>query len=165
MMWRCHVGTRIFGDPLYFPLDLDSGYNDNNDSYSLNLDSLVPSEDEAHIQRDKALSCWLRLVTAYSLRVASEERDKLNPLAGIASHPSFSRALGPGCFAGLWEYNLARQLMWRTSDRHRTLPEDETFVFYRPVDYRAPSWSWASFEGGVVHFNFLTAMIMKTSLT
>jgi hypothetical protein len=154
MMWRCHVGTRNFGDSLYFPLDLDAGYNDNDDKYSLNLDSLLLSEDEAHLQRDKALSCWLRLVTAYSLRAASKERDKLNALAGIASHPSFTRALGPGYFAGLWRYNLARQLTWRTSNWHRTLAEDDTFVFYRPVKYRAPSWSWASLEGGVVHFDF-----------
>jgi hypothetical protein len=93
-------------------------------------------------------------VTAYSLRAVSDERDKLNALAGIASHPSFSRVLGPGYFAGLWQYDLARQLTWRTSNWHRTLSEDDTFVFYRPVRYRAPSWSWASLEGGVVHFDF-----------
>jgi len=100
------------------------------------------------------LSCWLRVVTAYSLRVASLERDKLNALAGIASHPSFSRALGPDYFAGLWQYGLARQLTWRTSRRHRALSKNDIFTFYRPVRYRAPSWSWASLEGGVIHFNF-----------
>jgi hypothetical protein len=151
MMWRCHAGTRNFGDSLYFPLDLDAGYNDEDDKYSLNLNSLLPSKDDAPLQ---VLSCWLRLVTAYSLRAASDERDKLNALAGVASYHSFSRALGPGYFAGLWQHNLARQLTWRTSDRHRTLSEDETFDFYRPTRYRAPSWSWASLEGGVIDFDF-----------
>ena len=154
MMWRCHAGTKNFGDSLYFPHDLGSGYNDNDEKYSLNLHSLILSEEDALLHKDKALSCWLRIVTAYSLRVASLESDKLNALAGIASHPSFSRALGPGYYAGLWQYELARQLTWRTSTRHRTLPEDESFTFYRPVRYRAPSWSWASLEGGIIHFNF-----------
>ncbi|KAF2095515.1 HET-domain-containing protein [Rhizodiscina lignyota] len=139
MMWRCHAGTRNFGDSLYFPHDLDAGYNDDNDKYSLNLHSLLLSEEEARVRRDKALSF---------------DRDKLNALAGIASHPSFSRALGPGYFAGLWQYGLARQLTWHTSRWHRTQPENEPFIFYRPVRYRAPSWSWASLEGGVIHFNF-----------
>ncbi|RFU26341.1 hypothetical protein B7463_g9998, partial [Scytalidium lignicola] len=154
MMWKCHAGIRNFGDSLYFPHDLDSGYNDDNEKYSLNLHSLLLSEEEACLHRDKALSCWLRVVTAYSLRTMSLEGDKLNALAGIASHPSFSRALGPSYFAGLWQYGLAKQLAWRTAPRHRTLPEDDTFIFYRPAMYRAPSWSWASLEGGIIHFNF-----------
>ncbi|KIW89594.1 uncharacterized protein Z519_09750 [Cladophialophora bantiana CBS 173.52] len=154
MMWRCRAGTRNFGDSLYFPHDLDAGYNDNDDKYSLNLHSLLLSEEEARSQRDKALSCWLRIVTAYSLRVASLERDKLNAIAGIASHPSFSRVLGPGYFAGLWQYELARQLTWRASRWHRTLPENDTCIIHRPTRYRAPSWSWASLEGGVIRFNF-----------
>jgi hypothetical protein len=154
MMWRCPAGMRNFGNSLYFPHDLGSGYNDNDEKYSLNLHSLLLSEEEACIHRDKALSCWLRLVTAYSLRVASLEGDKLNAIAGVASHPSFSRALGPGYFAGLWQNNFARQLTWSTSYRHRTTPENETTIIYRPMRYRAPSWSWASVDGGVINFNF-----------
>lgn len=154
MMWRCLESTKNFGDSLYFPHDLDMGYSDHDEKYSLNLHSLLLSQEEACAHKDKALSCWLRLVTAYSIRISRLERDKLNALGGIASHPSFSHALGPGYFAGLWQYNLARQLTWRTSVWHRSLSEDESFTFERPVTYQAPSWSWASLNGGIIHFDF-----------
>jgi hypothetical protein len=154
MMWRCCESIKDFGDSLYFPHELDSGYNDHDETYSLNLHTLLLSQEEACAHKDKALSCWLRLVTAYSIRVTSFERDKLNALAGIASHPSFSHALGPGYFAGLWQYNLVRQLPWRTSTWHRSLADDESFTFERPGRYQSPSWSWASLNGGIIHFDF-----------
>lgn len=153
MMWKCPVNTRNYGDSLYFPHDLDMGYNDNDDKYSLNLGSLLPHEDEACGQKDQVLSCWMRLVTAYSLRIATLERDKLNAVAGIASHPSYSCSLGPGYFAGLWPYNLPRQLTWSTASWHRAMSESGKTV-HRPTTYRAPSWSWASIEGGIIHFDF-----------
>ena len=153
MRWRCSHGTRNFGDSLYFPHDLDMGYSDDDEKYSLNLHSLLLREEEARVQKDKALSCWMRLVMAYSLRVATLERDKLNAIAGVASHDSFSRILGPGYFAGLWQYNLARQLVWGNSRWHRALSNSDTMT-YRPANYRAPSWSWASVEGGIIRFDF-----------
>ena len=154
MMWRCREGVQNFGNSLYFPHDLDSGYNDNDEKYSLNLHSLFLKEEEASSSKEESLSCWLRLVTVNSLRVTRLERDKLNALAGIASHPSFSRVLGPRYFAGLWQYSLSRQLTWYTSRWHRTLAEDDSFTFHRPIRYRAPSWSWASLDGGIIHFDF-----------
>ncbi|KAF4958748.1 hypothetical protein FSARC_10939 [Fusarium sarcochroum] len=154
MIWSCKAGTKNFGDSLHFPYDLDMGYNDEDEKYGLNLNSLLTTESEARSNKDMTLSCWLRLVTAYSLRKASFENDKLNAVAGIASHPSFVSGLGPRYFAGIWEYKLARQLTWYTSDWHRTLPEGERFTFHRPTTYRAPSWSWASLEGGIIHFDF-----------
>ncbi|KAE8315424.1 HET-domain-containing protein [Aspergillus transmontanensis] len=154
MMWTCHEGIKNFANSLYFPHDLDAGYNANDEKYSLNLHSLLLHPEEACADKEKSLSCWMRLVTAYSIRITSFERDKLNALAGIASHPSFTYALGPGYFAGLWQYNLARQLTWQTSSWHRTLAEDESFTFSRSVAYQAPSWSWASLNGGIIHFDF-----------
>lgn len=151
MIWSCKASARAYGDALHFPHNLDAGYNDNDEKYSLNLRSLLLTREEAQINKDKALACWLRLITAYSLRRASLERDKLNAVAGIASHDSFSSALGV-YYAGMWEYDLARQLTWRTGQSHRTLGPDEEFVFRRPSEWRAPSWSWASLDGGIVHF-------------
>ncbi|KAJ5722929.1 hypothetical protein N7488_000964 [Penicillium malachiteum] len=112
------------------------------------------NEDEACANKDKALSCWLRLVSSFSLGTTSLENDKLNALAGVASRPSFSHTVGPEYYAGMWQYELARQLTWSTSRSHLTLAEDETFHFYRPENYRAPSWSWASVEGGKLKIEF-----------
>lgn len=154
IIWSCQAGYKTLDNCLHFPFDLGSGYNDDDEKYSLNVRSLLVTESYTDQNKDRALSCWLRLVTAYSLRRASMESDKLTAVSGIASHRFFSAALGPQYFAGMWEYNLARQLLWYTSSRHRILPEGETFKFYRPTRYRAPSWSWASLEGGIVHTDF-----------
>ncbi|KAJ5737200.1 uncharacterized protein N7483_002325 [Penicillium malachiteum] len=154
MIWRCNEGSKNFDNSLFFPHYLGCGHNEFDEKYSLNLFSLPLSEDEACANKDKALSCWLRLVSAYSFGTTSLENDKSNALAGVASRPSFSRAPGPGYYAGMWQYELARQLTWSTSRSHRTLAEDETFNFYRPKNYRAPSWSWASVEGGKINFDF-----------
>ncbi|KAJ5116065.1 hypothetical protein N7456_000413 [Penicillium angulare] len=154
MMWRCENSVRNFGNSLYFPHDLDCGYNDNDEKYSLNLHSIFNNKNDRHSKKENALSCWLRLVTVYSLRSTTFEHDKLNALASIASHPSFSQTLGPGYFAGLWQHELARQLTWCTSRWHRTLAEGDSFTFHRPQTYRAPSWPWASLEGGVINFDF-----------
>ena len=154
MMWRCNNGTKNFGDSLYFPHFLGNGYNEDNEKYSLNMYSLSLSEEEACANPDKALSSWLRLVTASSFATTMSASDKLNSLAGVASIPSFAHALGPGYYAGMWEYNLARQLTWSTSSWHQTLAEGDTFTFHRPKTYRAPSWSWASVEGGMINFDF-----------
>ncbi|KAJ5928311.1 hypothetical protein N7466_007267 [Penicillium verhagenii] len=153
MTWKCHDGAQNFGNSLYFPHYLGNGFNDNDEKESLNLHSLLLNEHEAGNSQDKALSCWLRIVTEYSLRATSLERDRLNALAGVASHLSFFAALGPGYFAGLWQHELARQLTWYTSDWHKSLGEDESLNIRRPIKYRAPSWSWASLDGGVVHFD------------
>jgi hypothetical protein len=65
MMWTCREGIKNFGSSLYFPHDLDAGYNANDEKYSLNLHSLLLNEEEACAYKEKSLSCWLRLATVY----------------------------------------------------------------------------------------------------
>jgi hypothetical protein len=96
MTWSCQAGTKNFADSLYFPHNLDNGFNGNDSKYTLNLESLLVSQEDTKSHKDKMLSCWLRLVSAYTLRHASLESEKLNVIAGIASHPSFSSKIGPG---------------------------------------------------------------------
>lgn len=148
MMWSCKGGTKTFGDSFHYPF-YDSEGTDN----SLNLNKLLMDDQDALAVRYEALSCWTRLVSAYSLRRASLENDKLNAVAGIALHGSFALALGPGYFAGLWTYKLAHQLTWYVSYHHKSLPDGDRLESYRPKTYRAPSWSWASIEGGMIHFD------------
>ncbi|KAH6949460.1 heterokaryon incompatibility protein-domain-containing protein [Fusarium avenaceum] len=144
MIWNCKAGVKTFGEFFHSPYQ-----NSIDKSESLNLNSLLIDEEEARAYKFEALSCWCRLVTAYSLRCASFENDKLNAVAGIASHPSFASALGT-YHAGLWEYKFALQLTWYVSKEHVSVPNAERLSSHRPKSYRAPSWSWASIEGGVV---------------
>ncbi|KAH7174965.1 heterokaryon incompatibility protein-domain-containing protein [Fusarium flagelliforme] len=153
MLWACKAGTRTFGDSFHYP------YSDSSErSYTLNLDKLLLDEEEARACKFDALTSWCRLVTAYSLRFASLESDKLNAIAGVASLPSFSSALGPIYHAGMWTYKFALQLTWYVEHQHESLPGID-LPSYQPKAYRAPSWSWASIEGGVICFNDIFAPV------
>ncbi|KAI1070227.1 hypothetical protein LB507_010229 [Fusarium sp. FIESC RH6] len=153
MLWDCKAGTRTFGDSFHYP------YSDGRErSFTLNLNKLLLHEEEAIACKYDALTSWCRLVTAYSLRVASLESDKLNAIAGVASLSSFSSALGPSYHAGMWTNKLALQLTWYVEHQHESLPGIE-FPSYQPKAYRAPSWSWASIEGGVICFNDIFAPV------
>lgn len=153
MLWTCRAGTRTFGDSFHYPY---SGSWER--SYSLNLDKLLLDEEEARACKYDALTSWCRLVTVYSLRLASLESDKLNAIAGVASLTSFSSALGPSYHAGMWSYKFALQLTWYVEHQHESLPGIE-LPSYQPKAYRAPSWSWASIEGGVICFNDIFAPV------
>lgn len=94
-------------------------------------------------------------MTAYFLRSATLQVDKLNALAGIGPR-CYVPLLGPGYFAGMWDYGLLRQPTWETSDFHESLPYPGVTVTRPLLDSglsRAPSWSWASVERGVVRYD------------
>ena len=70
------------------------------------------------------------------------QSDKLTALAGLATY--FSPVLGPGYFSGIWEQLFLQQLCWQSASN--------TTFLSRPNQYRAPSWSWASVDGGPLYF-------------
>ncbi|CZR63800.1 uncharacterized protein PAC_13697 [Phialocephala subalpina] len=78
---------------------------------------------------------WGQIIANYTNRNLTFSRDKLIALAGVARilAPQF----GPRYLAGLWEKDMAINLMWYVEDIE--MPYDGT-----TASYRAPSWSWAS---------------------
>lgn len=87
----------------------------------------------------KSESIWQRLVSDYTSRDLSNSLDKLPALSGIAT--KFHEAL-PGKYgycAGLWREFFPGCLGW-------CLPAPQKS---KPVDYPAPSWSWASVFGEI----------------
>ena len=78
---------------------------------------------------------WQRLVQEYSLCTLSHSKDKLVAISGLAQavHDEY---LG-SYVAGLWRNGMESQLGWY---QNSTLE-------HRPIDYRAPTWSWASVDG------------------
>ncbi|KAJ4007525.1 hypothetical protein NW752_010186 [Fusarium irregulare] len=153
MLWTCKAGTRTFEDSFHYP------YSDSRErSYTLNLNELLLDAEDTRNPKCDVLTSWCRLITAYSLRLASLESDKLNAIAGVASLSSFSSALGPSYHAGMWTYKFALQLTWYVEHQHESLPGIE-LPSYQPKAYRAPSWSWASIEGGVIYFNDIFAPV------
>lgn len=85
---------------------------------------------------------WMNLVSIYSHRRLTKEKDKLAALAGIARE--FGTASGWTYWCGLWKEDLARSLSWcpgATYVPHVSLKE-------RPRT-TLPSWSWASIASPV----------------
>jgi hypothetical protein len=163
MTWSCPHSplARAFGGSMHLPY-WPGNFNGREEEFlreTLNLSALAPDPTSLSSvgpsERNKVLGCWLRLVSAYSLRGATLQNDKLNALAGIGAR-YYAPILGPGYFAGLWEYDLLRQLGWTTSDFHESLRYGGVTVTRPLLDSglsRAPSWSWASVEGGLVAYD------------
>jgi hypothetical protein len=96
---------------------------------------------------------WQSLVTNYSRRLLTYERDRLPALSGVAYR--FNR-LGMGSYlAGLWQKDLLWNLIWQADhasrqighNRQRTLETvagSSKDVSVTMVMRKTPSWSWIS---------------------
>ncbi|KAI0333468.1 HET-domain-containing protein [Cubamyces sp. BRFM 1775] len=82
---------------------------------------------------------WMEIMEDYSCRLLTSRSDKLVAIAGLAE--MFAPALGPEYVAGLWRDTLILNLVW-----WRRKP---SLMRYTGLEYRAPSWSWASGDGGI----------------
>ncbi|KLU87959.1 hypothetical protein MAPG_06949 [Magnaporthiopsis poae ATCC 64411] len=82
---------------------------------------------------------WCRIVEYYTRCRLTHPGDKLaaiSALARQAAHP-----LRGGYIAGMWEKQLATELLWRV----KTDATANRQTLY-PMPYRAPSWSWAAVD-------------------
>jgi hypothetical protein len=87
---------------------------------------------------------WRKAVSEYSCRKLTRPDDKLPAFSGLASR--FGAKMGYRYVAGLWEENIIQDLAWtRVSWLESTLAP-------LPIDYRAPSFSWASINDRVCYF-------------
>ena len=84
---------------------------------------------------------WARIVEVYSAAKLTKPRDKLIALSGIAQR--MQNLLGDQYLAGLWRRHLPSQLLW-------SMPLGVVKPPTRANPYRAPSWSWASMDVGVL---------------
>lgn len=94
---------------------------------------------------------WYRTIQWYSRCQLTQEKDKLPAIACIVAqiqHTSTSKY-----FAGLWDYDIAKGLLWLAA---------EGVTLRRPQVRRAPSWSWASWDGPI-RFLFLNKSTDSTS--
>lgn len=99
---------------------------------------------------------WCIVVETYCRRNLSWMRDKLPALSGVAreffeimdeSRPRTTTDMLPLRYlAGLWEHELHRGLLWKKGVGEQDVD---------PVEYRAPSWSWASIESDVFTFKLV----------
>ena len=85
---------------------------------------------------EKALEWWKYILTDYTSRHLSNSNDKLPALSGLAQ--TYRKATHDTYLAGLWKTSLLRDLLWYV--------EGIEGLGWRPAQYRAPSWSWASID-------------------
>lgn len=98
-----------------------------------------------HLEPRSLYKDWYSTVEAFTKGMLTRASDKLPALSGLAK--VFSGRTNDRYLAGLWESDLKVGLLWRAarSDAPR---------LRRPLEYRAPSWSWAALDG---HISFQTS--------
>lgn len=135
LQWRCNAGAKNLGGV----------------SRVTNRGNILLTDlSRPILDADGALDQWYEVINRYSHREMSFENDKLPALAGIAQ--DYARYLRLGYYAGLWQYELHRQLLWRRAGSMSDQPP-QNYSWYHlrsPTQYRAPSWSWASLDGPIV---------------
>jgi hypothetical protein len=80
---------------------------------------------------------WPEVVELYSKCKLTYSSDKMVAISGLAQHIESQN--NRDYVAGLWREGLESQLCWRRREPRKQ----------RPPVYRAPTWSWASIDGGV----------------
>jgi hypothetical protein len=96
-------------------------------------------DTDVEIMSDPPLERWRSIVKNYSWRCLTKSEDKLIALSGMAR--VFRDFLGDEYLAGLWRSRILTELLWR-------VPYDAR----RPLEYRAPTWSWASLDSNIDHY-------------
>lgn len=89
------------------------------------------SSHDHSISDEEYLQEWRDIVSSFSGRDITYESDRLPAISAIAR--KFS-PVGGRYFAGIWEKDLLRGLLWSHRDSKTTKRRDES----------APSWSWTS---------------------
>jgi hypothetical protein len=94
-------------------------------------------------ERIAQVGLWRKIVEVYTWCDLTFSRDKLPAMAGLASLFANSGSLGQYLW-GLWEKEFFLDLAWSSNGIRA-----DSF----PLEYRAPTWSWASTDNPV-RYNF-----------
>ncbi|PPQ96975.1 hypothetical protein CVT26_006431 [Gymnopilus dilepis] len=124
------------------PTQLDRMFYGQQTAYPVDDHILFQGKDSANPPADEGTvrERWRKLLLDYTERSITVPYDKLVALAGVAQ--IFGSLSKDAYVAGLWKKTLISDLLWTIwppmGPDAASLP--------RPVDYRAPSWSWASVD-------------------
>lgn len=102
----------------------------------------TPYRSHASDPYEQLFADWNDLTIYYASRELTVPNDKLVALSGLANNMKARlQQLRPGphrYLAGHWEETLMDTLLWSVEEPVR-----------RPLQYRAPSWSWACLDGDI----------------
>lgn len=141
LLWECHENdtSESFPNSLPYPLNVGmygkfKGYD--SEKVARMLVEIGDKYDECPMH-----ALWQRVVQSYSRSRLTFSSDKLVALSGLAK--GFTKVLQNVYVAGLWQSNLASQLVWHVNSANA---KAETGCSRLESIYRAPSWSWASID-------------------
>ncbi|MCJ1466959.1 hypothetical protein MMC07_005581 [Pseudocyphellaria aurata] len=114
--------------------------------------------DQKPLAEQKAvlLRRWYKMLESYTRREMTNPADKLTALAGIAQ--VIHQTLQCKYLFGLWEDDIIRGILWTTNVLRYS--KDWAEALRRPLADRAPSWSWASVEGHVSHYQRIESLYL-----
>ncbi|CAN9284467.1 unnamed protein product [Alternaria alternata] len=101
--------------------------------------SVNPGYPSGRLTQEQVRRSWYTIVESYSSRSVTEPEDRQLAISGIAER--FANFIPGRYIAGIWENMMPASLLWSNFGE----PID------KPVEYRGPSWSWISIDGGVMH--------------
>ena len=147
VFWECHEANRCETDPRRNLLQPSAARIPRTPQ----LPGVKPVKEQSSWKvlietRGDHSGTWRTIVQSYSNCSLTFPSDKLIALSGLARDMSIMRkregvSLQDNTYlAGDWRGNMPECLVWKMLTPGR-----------RPMTYRAPSWSWASVDGFVVH--------------
>ena len=103
---------------------------------------------------------WFWAIQGYSRRHLTNPMDKLPALSGLAQNVFHPRRATGGCYlAGLWSNDILRQLLWENGEERVVTFCEANYIPFsslrtitklsKATVYRAPSWSWAAYDGPI----------------
>ncbi|KAL2877030.1 hypothetical protein SGCOL_007650 [Colletotrichum sp. CLE4] len=108
----------------------------------------MAKEEKDPFMLEEAYLPWEEVVTTYTAQYLTKGEDKLIAVQALAK--AMEEAVDDCYVAGLWESRLVEDLLWACS------APGEKARYSRQITWRAPTWSWASIDGGSVKKATLT---------
>ncbi|KAF9484251.1 HET-domain-containing protein [Pholiota conissans] len=144
LQYQCAEGTKNVGNANNFSVI------DGSDELKLPNLPLTPAPASMPVVKHstneewKMWRVWKSALANYSGRSLTCSTDKLVALSGVAQF--FVRCWSQEAseieyLAGLWKHTFAQDILWYRDSAAMRRP--------RPVEYRAPSWSWAASDGPI----------------
>ncbi|MCJ1403056.1 hypothetical protein MMC11_006279 [Xylographa trunciseda] len=142
LYWECREKMACEAFPLQIPFQI--GGTNAKVNFPLTDGGCRAASSRMQTQlASNAFKLWGRIVYAYTSGALSRESDKLIAISGIAAR--MREIIDDEYLAGMWRRHLAHQLLWQVRRLEKHVPRT------RPLEYRAPTWSWASMIGKVEH--------------
>ncbi|KAF4634739.1 hypothetical protein G7Y89_g3367 [Cudoniella acicularis] len=163
LFWECKQKQACEAYPGGIPLSEWSEKMDDRSgrvSQSLRYKQLSPIDNSQLLEayknhssgeiEDAIWDFWNMTVRNFTSFRLTRGSDKLIALSGVAN--DMKQFFKYEYLAGIWEKNLAHQLLWQKQNLPKLLNgEVSRGNLPRPQEYRAPSWSWACLDSPIIH--------------